>query len=95
MSRVEWQVRVDRIVVNGVEGPAPSVAELQPLIEAAVRAAVAEAALPAGRSMHASVQVQAPVIGGAGAVAHAVGGAVAQAVGGAGGQARPGGRGHG
>ena len=83
MSRVEWQVRIDRVVVTGVEGPAPAATELRPLIDAVVRAA----ALPAGRSMRAAVQVQAPALGGAGAVAQAVGGAV--------GQALRGGRGHG
>ena len=79
-SAHQWQVTIDRLVVTGVDCPVPPPGELQPLIEAAVRAAVADAALPAGRSMRAAVQVQVPALGHAGAIAQAVGGAVAQAV---------------
>ena len=75
-----WRLSIDRVVVSGVTGPALGAGELHALIEAAVRTAVADAALPTGRSMRTAVQVQAPALGSAQAIAQAVGSGVAQAV---------------
>jgi hypothetical protein len=72
-------LQIDRVVVTGVAGALPDASALQPLIEAAVRAAVGDAALPPGRRMQAVVQMQAPALASADAVARAIGNAVAHA----------------
>jgi hypothetical protein len=79
-SSTQWQVTIDRIDVTGVVGTVAPASALLPEIEAAVRAAIVDVKLPAGRSMRAVVQVDASALGSAGDIAQAVGGAVAKAV---------------
>ena len=71
---------IDRVIVTGVDGPAPSAGELHALIEAAVSSAVVDVALPTGSTMRAAVRVRAPALGSAQAIAQAVGSGVSQAV---------------
>jgi len=83
VTRQIYQVDVDRVVIEGVAAPLDAAA-LRPLVEAAIARALGQSALPGGRTMHASVQIESRAIvsGGAPAVASAVASGVAQAVGG-------------
>jgi hypothetical protein len=83
MTRLVYQVDVDRVVVDGVAAPLDG-GRLRPLVEAAIARALSASALPGGRTMRASVQIESHAIAsvGAPAVASAVAAGVAQAVGG-------------
>lgn len=86
MTRYVYQVDVDRILIH-----APSTAahqldtgELRALVESAVGRELRNTPLPSGRTMRASVQIDAPPVtgGGATSIANAVATGVARAVGG-------------
>lgn len=75
-----WQLHIDRVVVTGVTGRMPDSAELRALIEQHVVEAATAAALPAGRAVRASVQIDARSLSGGEAIARAVASGVSQAV---------------
>ena len=82
MTRAVYQVDVDSVVIVVVGTRTLGAAELRALVEGAVARELRTAALPAGRVMRASVQLNAPSIatGGGSAVASAVAHGVATAL---------------
>ena len=84
MTRRVYRVEVGRVVVSGVGAGPLDARELQALVEGAVARELANAALPTGPTMHASVQVQGRSLatGGMSAVAAAVAAGVRRAAGG-------------
>jgi len=67
-------------VVTGASGKPPAAGELRALVERAVTDAVAKTPWPAGRAARASVQVNAPSLNDAPAIAQAVGRGVSLAL---------------
>lgn len=76
-SRVH--LTIDRVIVI-VSGTAPAAFGLDALIHAEIRAALGGVALPNGRTVRASVGVNAPPLNSAASIARAVGLGVSQAV---------------
>jgi hypothetical protein len=75
-----WQLQIDRIVVIGASGRPPAAGELRTLAERAVTDAVAKGPWPVGSAARASVQVNAPSLNDAPAIAQAVGRGVSLAL---------------
>lgn len=78
-----WHLDVGRVRISGVNARSVDAAALRPIVEQAVRAALETAALPAGRTMSASVEVHVPRLSSVSAIAGAVGRGVANAARGA------------
>ena len=84
MTRWTHHVDVDRIVIRGAGVERLDANELRTLVEGAVARELGEAALPAGRTMRAAVQITARSIekGVAAGLAAAVASSIATAAGG-------------
>jgi hypothetical protein len=82
MTRTVYQIDVDRVVITGAGAESLGAGELRALIELAVARDVANATLPAGRTMRAAVQVSTSSLttGGGPAVANAVAAGVTRAI---------------
>jgi hypothetical protein len=80
-----WHLDVDRVRISGVNARGVDAAALRPIVEQAVRAALETGALPAGRTVNASVEIRVPRGGlsSVSAIASAVGRGVANAARGA------------
>lgn len=74
-----WHLDVDRVRITGVSARRVDVTTLGPIVEQAVRTALATATLPAGRAVHASVQLRVPTLSNSSAIAGAVARGVASA----------------
>lgn len=72
-----YAIDIDRITVQG--GVNVSRHELDRLVTVAVQQALAQTALPAGRTMHASVELRSRALGDTPSVAREIGRAVAHA----------------
>jgi hypothetical protein len=75
-----WHLQIDRIVVIGASGRLPGAGELRALAERAVIDAVAKGPWPVGSAARVSVQVNAPSLNDAPAIAQAVGRGVSLAL---------------
>ena len=83
MRRDVYQIDIDRVVVVGADAKRMDAGALRALVESAIARDVANAALPTGRTMRASVRVDASSLaGGSPVVAKAVSTAVTRAIGG-------------
>ncbi len=76
-----WQITVDRVVLRGAPAGGLDAGEIGRHVQETVATGLADAPLPAGRSMRASVVVEAGTIRGAdgAAIGRTVGGAIVRA----------------
>ncbi len=78
-----WQVNIDRVVITGVTPGLKDTGVLRALIEQRIAGTAAAMVLPPGRTMRASVALEARSLSNAAAIANAVSDGVSQALGGA------------
>lgn len=77
-----WLVSIERVVVTGVAPGAVGVGELRGLVDRRIASLATDMALPAGRTLRASVSLDARSLDSNDAIAHAVADGVSRAVGG-------------
>jgi hypothetical protein len=81
-ANTTWQVNIDRVVVTGVAPGFTDAAALRDLVERRIAGMAEREVLPAGRTMRASVSLEARSLGSPDAIAQAVADGVARALGG-------------